>query len=300
LASVFNRDELAAQALAGGGPRVSGIREFMTDQHRRFFAQLPYIFIGAIDSTGWPLATVLTGQPGFVRSPDQTTLHIFALPAPEDPVNEALVSERDIAILGIDLSTRRRNRANGRILNRDEDGIEVTVAQSFGNCPQYIHRRDISGVSVPSAGAASASMVEVFDGLDGAARAMITDADTFFVASRSRPGEGSSFGADISHRGGPRGFVRIDRNTLTIPDFRGNRYFNTLGNLTADPRAALLFVQFDSGDVLQLQGSAEVDWNSANEYAGAERVWRVHVTRSFRRRAALPLRWVIAQREVKS
>jgi hypothetical protein len=272
----------------------------MPDQHRLFFAQLPYIFIGAIDSAGWPLATVLTGQPGFVRAPDQNTLHISALPSPEDPVHAALVPERDIGILGIDLATRRRNRANGRILSRDDDGIAVTVAQSFGNCPQYIHRRDISAMSVPAAKVASASHAEAFDGLDPAASATIADADTFFVASRSRPGEGSSFGADISHRGGPRGFVQTDRNTLTIPDFRGNRYFNTLGNLMADPRAALLFVQFDSGDLLQLQGSAEVDWKGANEYAGAERVWRLHVTRTVRRRAALQLRWVMAQRDAKA
>jgi hypothetical protein len=48
---------------------------------------------------------------------------------------------------------------------------------------------------------------------------------------------------------------------LTIPDFRGNRFFNTLGNLVSDPRAALLFVDFETGDLLHLQGRVEIDWS---------------------------------------
>jgi hypothetical protein len=132
-----------------------------------------------------------------------------------------------------------------------------------------------------------------FTRLDTAAQAAIERADTFFVASRSRAGRGRAYGADISHRGGKPGFVRIDGDVLTIPDFRGNRYFNTLGNLSAEPRASLLFVDFESGDLLQLQGMVQVDWTSAAaaQFAGAERLWSFHVTRGWRRKAALPLRW---------
>jgi len=84
---------------------------------------------------------------------------------------------------------------------------------------------------------------------------------------------------------------------LTIPDFRGNRYFNTLGNLVAEPRASLLFVDFETGDLLQLQGSAQVDWKAAavEQIAGAERLWRFHVARGWRRKAASPLRWVFVE-----
>ena len=95
------------------------------------------------------------------------------------------------------------------------------------------------------------------DGLDDAARALIAAADTFFVASRSRPEVGSGGGLDMSHRGGRPGFVGVHGDTLAIPDFRGNRFFNTLGNLLGDPRAGLLFVDFASGDLLQLQGRAD-------------------------------------------
>jgi hypothetical protein len=291
--SRFNPDELAAQALAGGGPRGGGaIRDFMPDQHREFFAQLPYLFVGAIDAAGWPLATLLTGLPGFVRSPDSLTLHIAALPDRGDPAADALEPDRDIGLLGIDLSTRRRNRANGRIVTRDANGMRVAVSQSFGNCPQYIQLRVIAS---PAAGAAqtASTPAESFIHLDGPARAAVERADTFFVASHSRAGRGSSYGADISHRGGRPGFVRVDGDELTIPDFRGNRYFNTLGNLSVEPRASLLFVDFETGNLLQLQGTAQVDWNTAaaEHFPGAERLWRFRLIRGWRRKAASPLRW---------
>jgi predicted pyridoxine 5'-phosphate oxidase superfamily flavin-nucleotide-binding protein len=288
----FNSDELAAQLSAGGGPRGHGIREFMPEQHRHFFAQLPYLFVAAIDAAGWPLATLLTGQPGFVQAPDPVTLHIAALPGAGDPAAEALSSDRDVGMLGIDFSTRRRNRANGRILSRDSGGISVAVKQSFGNCPQYIQRRTVAFPEGNSAEALSRE-VESLVHLDEAARATIERADTFFVASRSRPGDGAAYGADISHRGGRPGFVRVDGDALTIPDFRGNRYFNTLGNLTVEPRCSLLFIDFEAGDLLQLQGMAEVDWNAAAaaQFAGAERLWRFRAVRGWRRRAASSVRW---------
>jgi len=289
-APAFNPDELAAQVLAGGGPRSGGgIRDFMPEQHRHFFAQLPYLFVGAVDAAGWPLATLLTGHPGFVQSPDPVTLHIAALPDADDPAAEALAPDRDIGILGIDFSTRRRNRANGRILSREAGGIRVAVNQSFGNCPQYIQQRTVASSQVESAGVSTA--VESFDHLDEAAQSAIKGADTFFVASRSRAGSGAAYGADISHRGGRPGFIRIDGDVLTIPDFRGNRYFNTLGNLIVEPRASLLFVDFETGDLLQLQGMAQVDWNAAAAFAGAERLWRFHTAHGWRRKAVSPVRW---------
>ena len=293
--SPFNPDELAAQVLAGGGPRGSGIRDFMPEQHRHFFAQLPYVFLATVDAAGWPLATLLTGHPGFIQSPDPATLHIAVLPDAGDPAAKALAADRDIGILGIDFSMRRRNRANGHIQSLEPGGITVAVNQSFGNCPQYIQRRVIAPSRVEPAEGVS-TPVESFDHLDEAAQAAIERTDTFFVASRSRAGRGAH-GADISHRGGRPGFLRVDGDLLTIPDFRGNRYFNTLGNLVAEPRASLLFVDFETGDLLQLQGSAQVDWtaSAAQPLAGAERLWRFHVARGWRRKAASPLRWVFVE-----
>jgi predicted pyridoxine 5'-phosphate oxidase superfamily flavin-nucleotide-binding protein len=283
----FHPDELDAQARAGKGSSGAGIRAFMPDQHREFFALLPYLFLATTDTEGWPLATMLTGAPGFVHAPDPVTLRVEALPAAQDPAADRLAAGQEVGILGLDLATRRRNRANGAIAARDAAGGTLAVRQSFGNCAKYIQRRAVA----PSPTAPGT--VEQLTGLDAAARALIGEADTLFVASRSRPQAGAAGGIDISHRGGRPGFVRLDGDALVVPDFTGNRYFNTLGNLLGEPRAALLLVDFATGDLLQLQGRVTIDWDAhAPELvAGAERQWRFEVVRGWRRRAAVPLRW---------
>jgi predicted pyridoxine 5'-phosphate oxidase superfamily flavin-nucleotide-binding protein len=281
----FHAGELLAQHLAGGGPPGSGIRDYMPDQHRLFFAGLRYAVLSTADAEGWPVATMLAGAPGFIQSPDATTLHV-ALPVPaSDPALDSLTEGREVGLLGLDLVTRRRNRANGHLARRDADGLSVHIEQSFGNCPQYIQRRSVQPMPrQPGA-------VEAVFALDDPARSLITGADTFFIATRSA--NGLAGGADISHRGGRPGFVRIVGDTLWVPDFRGNRYFNTLGNLLNDRRAAVLFVDFQRGDLLQLQGVVEVDWTSdaALAFPGAERLWRFRVERGWRRAAGIPLAW---------
>ena len=282
----FHADEVIAQTRAGVLLQRSGIRDFMPEQHRSFFATLPYLLAATSDAAGWPLAALLEGDPGFVTSPEPATLRIAALPGASDPAAGMIRITGEVGLLGIDFATRRRNRANGIVSSVDASGFTVAVRQSFGNCPQYIQRRTITRAH------ASASPGREFASLGAEARSLIRRADTFFVASRSRADIGPGAGADISHRGGQPGFVRIESDTLLVPDFRGNRYFNTLGNLLGEPRASLLFLDFDSGDLLQLQGLAGIDWSAsaAALVPGAERIWRFRVTRGWYRQRAAALR----------
>jgi len=232
----FHEDELKAQAqaqaLAGQGAARAAIRPFMPEQHRAFFALLPYLFAATLDEGGWPMASVLSGVKGFVQSPDPVTLRIAALPAADDPAAQGYTAGAEIGLLGLDFTTRRRNRANGRLVIVDS-GLTVRIAQSFGNCAQYIQTR------TPAPHAATRPTLERLGALDDAARALIASSDTFFVASRSRAGLGPKGGLDLSHRGGRPGFIGVHGDTLAIPDFRGNRFYNTLGNLLGDPRAGL-------------------------------------------------------------
>jgi predicted pyridoxine 5'-phosphate oxidase superfamily flavin-nucleotide-binding protein len=280
----FHEDEQAAQALAGVRAGRAAIRPFMPEQHREFFALLPYLFTATPDEGGWPIASALWSEPGFVSSPDPTTLRIGALPPAEDPAARGFVEGREIGLLGIDLTNRRRNRLNGRIVSADGE-LTVRVAQSFGNCAQYIQTR------TPRRRAPGPSTSECLAALDDAARGVIAACDTFFVASRSRAAIPSDGGLDMSHRGGRPGFIAVQGDSLVIPDFRGNRYFNTLGNLLGEPRAGLLFIDFASGDILQLQGRVSIDWHPTAAPSGAERLWRVEIERGRRRRGAFPFAW---------
>ena len=285
----FHQGEIAAQARAGDVLAGAAIRDFMPDQHRDFFARLTYAFAAIQDSDGWPLATLLTGTAGFIASPDARSLRLAVRRDSEYPFFTALKEQERIGLLGIDLATRRRNRANGTAVAVTDEEIVIAVEQSFGNCPKYIQPRTLD--SDPPTAIGQAEPTETLEEIDEAARRMIVESDTFFVASSSGRPTIMRGGMDISHRGGRAGFVRVEGNCLTVPDFAGNRYFNTLGNFHLHPRAGLLFLDFNTGDLLHLNGEVTLDWDSSRSFPDAERFWRLRFRRGWRKRNATPLRW---------
>ncbi|VVP78857.1 Flavohemoprotein [Pseudomonas fluorescens] len=289
--SPWHAGEKQLQAHVGVAERMEAfgrkvIRSEMPEQHRTFYQQLPFMLYAVVDADGHPWASILEGLPGFAHSPEPGLLQFRSLPAFDDPAQ--LNDGSAIGLLGIELHTRRRNRINGHVRAMSTDGFAVTVDQSFGNCPQYIQLRQFR--SVPLADP-STRIAQHFNELDDAAKAMIAEADTFFVASYVEiDGERS---VDVSHRGGQSGFVRVEGNRLTIPDFAGNLHFNTLGNLLLNPRAGLLFIDFNTGDLLQLSGRTDIilDGPQVEAFQGAERLWTIDVEQVVRRPAALSLRW---------
>jgi uncharacterized protein len=142
------------------------------------------------------------------------------------PAHEPLLVETGapFGLIGVDFEARRRNRVNGRTESVGDDGVTLAIDEAFGNCPKYIAPRETFS------GAGDSGVWTDRTELDDSARAMITRADVFFVAT-SGPDC-----VDISHRGGPPGFVALAPNgAMHIRDFPGNNYFNTLGNLLHAP-----------------------------------------------------------------
>ncbi len=269
------------------------IRPFMPDQHRDFFEQIPFIFVGSVDAEGWPWASVVTGGPNFITSPSETELTLRATPIHDDPLSKALTTGAPLGLLGIELHTRRRNRMNAKVVAHSDQEIAVKVVQSFGNCPQYIQTHDVDFIRAADAPGAGAP-TQRFTQLDAETRAVIASAHSLYVASSANTGESHiSQGVDVSHRGGQAGFVHVDGNTLTIPDFAGNNFFNTLGNFLVNPKAGLLFVDYTTGDVLMLTGTVEVlsdDDPDIAHFKGAERGWRFSLDHGLRIFDALPFR----------
>lgn len=270
------------------------IRKTMPEQHQQFYAQLPFVFVGHADQYGWPWASILFNQPGFMQSNDSQHLQINALPVTGDPLNNSLQTGNRLGLLGIELTTRRRNRLSTHIHQLTESSIELTVDQAFGNCPQYIQNRTLEMIDPETMSAPET--IERVD-LDQQAMDLISRSDTFFVASYVANGSGAiSEGADVSHRGGKPGFIRVDNNqSLTIPDFLGNFHFNTLGNFQVNNKAGLLFIDFNKGHILTLTGTVEILWDSPDTefFAGAERLWRFQIDHGRWLKNALPLRWVL-------
>ncbi|UEP29924.1 MULTISPECIES: pyridoxamine 5'-phosphate oxidase family protein [unclassified Burkholderia] len=298
----FHAGELAVQQRAGvteaaGAAGRRGIRRFMPEQHRAFFAQLPFFVLGGVDAHGQPWAALRVGMPGFVTAPDARTLHIDGDALPGDPLAGAWQPGVPLGGLGIEFDTRRRNRVNGVVRAVDGGALTIAVEQSFGNCAKYIQGRKPTFAAREGDASGEA---DVSDRLSDADRALLAQADTFFVASANTSADaGAARGADVSHRGGMPGFVRVDDAcTLTTPDFSGNRFFNTLGNLQHDPRAGLLFIDFDSGDVLYVAARAEIVWDGplVASFDGAQRVVRFHVREVRRTRGVLPFRWSAPER----
>ena len=298
--SPFHAGEQAMQRHAGMRERTEKIgrkviRDFMPEQHRELFATLPMLILGALDERQRPRASVLTGRPGFINSPDARTLEVAAPASQGHGWREVLAPGEPVGLLGIELETRRRNRMNGRVIQAGSAGFTVRVEQSFGNCPKYIQARRHQFIRDPAAVVTQPPVHGEGPLLSAKAARMIAGADTFFIASAfAGPGGGQ---VDVSHRGGKPGFVRVTsengRTLLTAPDFLGNFHFATLGNLLLNPRAGLLFIDFTSGDVLSLSGEARIieEGPEVHAFAGAQRLLQIRVEGGSRIEDAIPLRW---------
>lgn len=288
---------LGVQAIEDWASKV--VRPYLPDEHRVFHTGLPFLIAAARDAQGRPWATVLSGSDGFVTSPEANSLMIDAQPVLGDALEGALEAGADIGLLGIELATRRRNRVNGRLVRNGSGALALAVEQTFGNCPQYIHERRHWHVEGGTAGHPKRDTRLSPHQID-----WISTADTFFIASGHRgSGESATFGMDASHRGGDPGFVHVPGKTrLVFPDYAGNNHFNTIGNLVVDPRVGVLFVNFDTGGLLQLTGRATIDWGSdavARE-PGARRLVTIDIDEVIELPAALPLRWDSQAESVRS
>lgn len=293
--SPFHEGEKQLQERTGSRERMEQlgrrvIRDHLPEQHQVFYGNLSYLFVGSVDAAGQPAASVLTGEPGFIDTSKNDCLSVGAVPHPSDPLARNLETEGAVGILGIDLSNRRRNRVNGRLGQVRADGFDLNIDQAFGNCPRYIHTRTLT----PERRVAGAAEVYRGTALSGRPRELVEAADTFFIATAT-PTTAPAGGADVSHRGGCPGFVRVSAvgRCLSFPDFAGNGHFNTLGNLALSDRAGLLFLDFASGDVLQLSGRAAVDWDSPEiaTFEGAERLVRFEINEYIYSRASLGVRF---------
>ncbi|WP_245894719.1 FAD-binding oxidoreductase [Paracoccus indicus] len=289
LGNPFHAGERAAQERAGAGDVAAWaggfIRDHLPEQHRAFHTSLPFLVISGGDDAGRTWITLIEGPDGFATSPDPRCIQLATQLGTDDPLAMTFAHGTEIGVLGIELASRRRNRFSGHI-RPSAAGYAIDIRQTFGNCPQYISERawrraETTPGRVIRSTALSADQI-----------AQITAADTMFIGSghQGRAGAASD-GYDASHRGGPAGFVQVvDDTHLRIPDYAGNNFFNTIGNLMLDPSVGLLFIDFETGGLLHLSGRATIDWNPGDDH-DARRMIDVRIDQIIQRPAAVSLRW---------
>ena len=267
------------------------MKDHLIDQHREFYAGLEYLFVSAVDPAGTLRATMISGAKGFLSTPDTQTLRISAI------VSDVLMHLDDlkpgamIGVVGIDMSNRRRNRMHGRIASVTSDHIDIRVTQSYGNCPKYTNVRTVT----QPYSHLNPAPPQTRNALSDQDRDTIRAADMFLIASFFDGGTGAQYdGADMSTRSGLPGFVKVDGNTLTLPDYFGNNLFNTFGNLQQNPVTALLFIDFQTGDTTHLNGITRLidDPVEIAKYPKALRLLQIDVTQVRFTPQATTLRWV--------
>jgi predicted pyridoxine 5'-phosphate oxidase superfamily flavin-nucleotide-binding protein len=257
----FHAGELELQRRAGVLDEARAVGRIISDRlpagAGRFLSRQRLAVTSSLDADGRVWASLLTGPPGFLSAPEDRLLRLATEPFAGDPLRTNLAARPELGLLVLDPRTRQRLRFNGRGQAFPE-GIFLVVEQAYGNCPKYIQLREAAPDDAGPAGEPTVAAA-----LDRRAQAWIAGADTAFIASFHPQG-----GPDASHRGGFPGFIRVlAPDLLAFEDYPGNGMFNTLGNLLAYPRAGLLFVDFETGDVLQLSGGAQVGQDSTVRFA---------------------------------
>jgi predicted pyridoxine 5'-phosphate oxidase superfamily flavin-nucleotide-binding protein len=110
-------------------------------------------------------------------------------------------------------------------------------------------------------------------------RAFIERLNMFFLATADRVGR-----PNCSYKGGDPGFVRvIDEQNLVFPNYDGNGMYISMGNTLENPHVGLLFIDFENGKRLRLNGTARIEPANSIEpiYPEAQFVVRVHVRQVF-------------------
>ncbi|EGN97110.1 hypothetical protein SERLA73DRAFT_57616 [Serpula lacrymans var. lacrymans S7.3] len=278
----WHSGERAIQEIIHLPERVSikAIVNRLPEQHRIFHtSRLHFLPTTTLDDQGRPWASMLCskdGEPAYISSPCDTSLIINARVWDGDPAIDNLhrFKERSsktnvlVSALGIEVSTRRRNKFAGSVSDVSFDGadmcLQLTVNQALGLCPKYINVRTITPYpdASPQLVYQQLSMND-YDRLPDEVIEFIHSADTAYLGTSyvAPPEDERMYPSHVStnHRGGRPGFVRVrpsDGRTIVLPNYAGNRMMNSLGNIYVTPLAGLVFPSFSSGAILYVTGTA--------------------------------------------
>lgn len=161
-----------------------------------------------------------------------------------DQLAEVCGDEHPWGGIVINLAQARRSRISGMPERRGHQ-IDMQCNTAFTNCRKYMAPTASEGVE-PRVGPSQSVLLAPGDPW---IEYMIATAETAFLITASPTGT-----ADASHRGGYPGFLRYDDATHTIAwtDYLGDGMFVSMGNVRSNSTAALIVLEFETGDALRL------------------------------------------------
>ncbi|MBS1990073.1 MAG: pyridoxamine 5'-phosphate oxidase family protein [Cyanobacteria bacterium SZAS LIN-3] len=253
----YHEGERRIQELAGAtlqADQLSGmVQDGLSMPAGHFLLEQRFAALSTVGDDGSVWVSGLIGEPGFLHPISAEAIVIDAHKLSRQDIlwtNLNAGKSKTAGMVAINFALRRRLRINGKA-RADDEFIVFEIEQTYSNCPKYIQRRELE--HTPEAVEIAKLETTRDTTLNEDDRAFIARSDTFFIGSYAKDG-----GADASHRGGKPGFVRmIDETHIRFPDYSGNNMFNTLGNLSINPNLGMLFIDFNSGNTLQISGQAE-------------------------------------------
>ncbi len=246
--------------------------QLLTGSVSRFVGSLPLVVAATRDPDGWPFPTVESG-PLHISSPEAVTL-----PTVRDHgrLAQHLGLHSGVGLLAIDLARRFRFRINGQA-ELEKGELRVQIEHAFGNCQQYLHQIEPGPPTTPAA----PEIGEWRATLETSDVEKLAQASHVFIATQDAEGD-----LDAQYKGGLPGWLTVDSGgDIVFPDYPGNGYFMSLGNLQQDPRLGVLV----PGGALVF-GHAAIDDRAdvVERFPGAERAVRLTPTRIASARALIP------------
>jgi predicted pyridoxine 5'-phosphate oxidase superfamily flavin-nucleotide-binding protein len=240
--------DLLAERLGTRGPRTIS-----------FYETADLLVLATADADGRLRFVSLSGgeQPLLAPQEDGT----LALPAGVSPLADGARA----GAIAINLQEQRRARANGRVVVKG-GRVFLDAAEELINCRKYI----APSVALDAKLHEGPQAREAVDPDDSRLRSVLGHVETAFLASLSPAGQ-----PDVSHKGGPPGFLSFDAATrlLSWPELIGNGMLKSAGNVRATGVVSVVALDLESGDAYELSGRGEYSTELRYEEPRERALW---------------------------
>ena len=261
---IFQEGQIALQQITKETEIAHGrLRSVQPNVHQKFVGFIEgqiFAIPSSEDQEGNLWISLLVGKRGFIKVPSLQEITIDLsqmLSNRSDIFFDNIASKSTVGVLFHEAIRRSRYRAWGQA-NLVDDLLSIKIKMGYPSCPKHIQKEVIELASDIEA---LSPTRETGSDLGQSEKNWITSAHTFFIGTQSKKGD-----MEASHRGGDPGFVEfLDNDILRVPDYYGNSIYSTLGNIYVNPKVALLFVDFEKGETLQITGTAELQFDQNSE-----------------------------------